>query len=305
MNNLYPKTQIDFEETFSTEEKCQDRLMALKWPERFVCPKCSGDQFRLKTRHRIVCRLCCHETSLLCDTLFTNTNKSLREWFHALWWIAAQKNGISAVGFQRIMGLGCYETAWSWLHKLRAAMHRTGQNKLNGVVEVDETFIGGVHAGKAGRGAAGKVLVVVAAEKRGRKIGRLRLAVIPNAETFTLEAFAQIYVERGSEIVTDGWAGYRNLGTLGFRHQVDRSEKVLPKVHLAASLLKRWLLGTHQGRVSAKYLQCYLNEFVFRFNRRTAKSRGLLFESLLELCASGQGLTNEEISSQHEPLPVV
>jgi transposase-like protein len=297
----YPKNQIEFEDAFSTEEKCQAALMKLKWPEGFVCPKCKGVQSRRKVRNRMVCVACRHETSLLCDTLFTNTNKTLREWFHALWWIAAQKNGISASGFQNIMGLGCYETAWTWLHKLRNSMARTGLDKLTGSVEVDEAFIGGVQEGTAGRGAGGKVLVVVAAEHRGRKLGRVRLAVIPNASAHSLGTFIQARVAQGSTIITDGWRGYRNIGALGYRHEVDRSEKALPKVHLTISLLKRWMLGTHQGRVSAKYLQCYLNEFVFRFNRRTANSRGLLFASLLELCASGKGITNEELSSQHEP----
>jgi len=303
---VYPKNQIEFEECFSTEKKCLAFLMKAKWPEGFRCAKCGKGKHWLKTRARVVCAACRVETSVLAGTLFTNSKKPLRIWLHALWWITSQKNGISAVGFKNIMGIGSYRTAWSWLHKLRRAMALREKTRLNGSVEVDETFIGGVRSGKRGRGAAGKVLIAVAAEAEGTATGRIRLAIIKDATTRALGSFIRENVDKGSTVITDGWESYNAITTIGYAHQVaDDVKNPVPRAHKAMSLLKRWLLGTHQGRIEGKYLQRYLDEFVFRFNRRTSSDRGKLFESLLALGIAGSGESTgaiiREANSVSEP----
>lgn len=203
---------------------------------------------------------------------------------------------MSALGLQRAMGFGSYHTAWEWLHRMRQAMVIPGRNKLTGEVEVDETFVGGVKPGKRGRGAAGKTLVLIATEVRGSIIGRIRLLVIPNSTAETLLESVESLIECGSNVVTDGLASYNGLTGRGFDHTVSRpisevGRNLLPKAHRVASLLKRWLLGTHQGAVSSEHLQQYLDEFVFRFNRRASGSRGLLFYRLLQQAVA------------HKPIP--
>jgi transposase-like protein len=199
-----------------------------------------------------------------------------------------QKNGVSALGLKGILGVGSYETAWSWLHKLRTAMVRPGRDKLSGTVEVDETFVGGEHEGKRGRGAQGKELVLVAVEDTEHGMGRIRLKHIPNATSKTLEGALEELVEPGSTIRTDGWRGYNGLKDRGYMHVVmkhkeqEPGEDPTPLVHRVASLLKRWLLGTHQGAQNFSHLHYYLDEFTFRFNRRKATSRGLLFLRLVQ-----------------------
>jgi transposase-like protein len=198
-----------------------------------------------------------------------------------------QKNGVSALGFQRTFEIGSYRTAWTVLQKLRNAMVGRDRKPLTGEVEVDETLLGGKRSGKRGRGAEGKELVLIAAEINGNKTGRVRIQRVPDASGETLEKFIKANIEGGSVVITDGWRGYNGVKKMGYRHErvVGDSlgkDEVLPRVHRVASLLKRWLLGTHHGRVEVKHLDRYLGEFNFRFNRRTSRSRGLLFYRLLQ-----------------------
>jgi transposase-like protein len=204
-----------------------------------------------------------------------------------MWYVTSQKNGASALGLKRILGLGSYQTAWVWLQKLRRAMVRPGRDRLEGDVEVDETYIGGERPGKRGRGAEGKALVVIAAQREGRGIGRIRLVQVPDASGHSLTGAIQATIEPGSLVRTDGWDGYNDLGTAGYRHKTMRptrsiGDDLLPNCHRVASLLKRWLLGTHQGAVSHEHLAYYLDEFTFRFNRRTSAARGKLFYRLAQ-----------------------
>lgn len=216
-------------------------------------------------------------------------------WFRAMWWVAAQKNGASALGLQRVLGLRSYEKAWTWLHKFRRAMVRPGRDRLAGTVEVDEAFLGGLEEGVRGRGAEKKALMVVAAQEEGRGVGRIRLRRIPDASAGSLIAFIEDSVEPGSVIHTDGWLGYEPLEKKGYRHaitylrgQEDSPSELMPRVHLVVSLLKRWLIGTHQGAVSHKHLDYYLDEFTFRFNRRRSRSRGKLFFRLAQQAVSSE-----------------
>jgi len=207
-----------------------------------------------------------------------------------MWYVTNQKQGVSALGLQRMLGLGSYRTAWSWLHKLRCAMVRPGRDRLSGIVEVDEAYIGGPEPGKRGRGAAGKALVVIAAQKDGKRIGRIRLKRVSDASAENLNEAIKCSIEPNSTVRTDDWNGYNQVKNLGYTHDVIRKtpevgKNLLPSANIVVSLLKRWLLGIHQGGVKISHLDYYLDEFTFRFNRRTSRSRGKLFYRLVQQAA--------------------
>ena len=277
----YPRSLLEFEDRFATDQACRDYLTQLRWPH--------GTAWTA-TRGRLVCGGCRHQTSVTAGTIFHDTRKPLRLWFRAMWYVTSQKNGTSAIGLQRVLGLGSYLTAWTWLHKLRRAMVRPGRDRLSGRVEVDETYVGGEEPEAHARQILGKCLVAIAAQEDGRGIGRIRMARIPDASAVSLQQFIRWAIEPGSVVHTDGWEGYRSLGKNGYRHKVtilrgqgkDAAIELLPRVHRVAGLLKRWLLGTHQGSVSGNHLDYYLDEFTFRFNRRKSRSRGKLFYRLVE-----------------------
>ena len=286
----YPQDQLGFDEWFATEDACREYLERLRWPEGFVCPRCHKTKAWRDGRGRQMCARCLYPVSATAGTIFQDTRTPLRLWFRAAWSVTGQKHGASALGLQRVLGLGSYRTAWSWLHKLRRAMVRPGRDALSGMVEVDETYVGGLAEGKRGRGAGHKALVVIAAEENGKGMGRIRMSRVSNASAISLEGFVQSTVVPGSRIHTDGWDGYAGLPALGYAHEVtvlrelDSSAptKLLPRAHRVAALLKRWLLGTYQGAVRPDHLDYYLDEFTFRFNRRTSRSRGKLFYRLIQ-----------------------
>jgi len=283
----YPKTLEEFETRFSTEGACRDYLYQLRWPEGFICPRCSHQKVWPVGSVLFQCAHCDYQVSVIAGTIFHGTHKPLTLWFRTIWWLAGQKNGASALGLKRILGLGSYQTAWAWLHKLRRAMVTPGRNRLAGTIEVDESYIGGERSGKRGRGAEGKALVVIAAEIKSPRIGRIRLQRVADASAISLEGAVEKAVSQGSVIRTDEWKGYSQLQSLGYVHEIIRKDaeigdNLLPSCHRVAALLKRWLLGTHQGAVSHEHLDYYLDEFTFRFNRRTSKHRGKLFFRLLQ-----------------------
>jgi len=219
-----------------------------------------------------------------------------------MWWMTSQKNGISALGLQRVLGLGSYQTAWVCLHKLRRAMVRPGRERLSGRVEADETYLGGLEEGRRGRQTESKALIVVAAEEDGKGIGRIRMRRIPDASAHSLISFVQESVEPGSVVHTDGWLGYEPLQGRGYIHrptflrgQQKSPSELLPRVHRVVALLKRWLLGTHQGAVSIEHLDGYLDEFTFRFNRRKSHSRGKLFYRLVQQAVAVEPTTYKAI----------
>lgn len=282
----YPRTLMELEWRFSDEAACRGYLFALRWPRGFVCPACGGRGAAIR-RDLWRCEGCGRETSVMAGTVFQDTKLPLTTWFRAMWQVTSQKNGISALGLQRVLGLGSYKTAWALLHKLRRAMVRPGRERLGGVVEVDETYWGGEESGVRGRQTEDKALIAVAAEADGENIGRIRLRHIPDTTRATLHEFIQQSIEPGSTVVTDGLQAYRDLeGYVHDRqiqkHQPTEAEHLLPRVHRVISLLKRWLLGTHQGGIAHEHLDDYLNEFTFRFNRRTSNSRGKLFYRLAQ-----------------------
>lgn len=305
----YPRTILDLERRFSSEEACRDYLFRLRWPEGFVCPCCGGGSWWPASRGRLVCQACRHQTSVTAGTVFQDTRKPLALWFRAIWCVTSQKNGASASSIQQILGLRSYQTAWTWLHKLRRAMVRPGRDQLQGTVEVDETFVGGEEL-KGGTWIEQKALVVIAAEENGRGIGRIRLATARDTSKRSLQPILRRMIAPGSLVHTDGHAAYDGLEAFGYKRrrtpllrQKDRhaADKLLPRVHRVASLLKRWLLGTHQGAVSNEHLDYYLDEFTFRFNRRTSRSRGKLFYRLLQQAVQLPPTTYQEIVGGNSP----
>jgi transposase-like protein len=249
--------------------------------------RCDGKNVWKMSSGLYRCQACRYAGSVISGTLFQDTHKPLRLWFQAIWYVVSQKNGVSALGLQKALGLGSYHTAWEWLHKLRRAMVRPGRDKLCGLVEVNEAHIGGEHTGKRGRGSEGKTLVLIAAEDTGKGIGRIRLSTISDASGDVLTNTIQQMVATGSTIRTDGWSGYSGLSNNGYIHlpisnNNVKVEDAVQIAHRVASLLKRWIVGTHHGAIAHKNLPYYLDEFTFRFNRRTSSSRGKLFLRLIQ-----------------------
>ena len=284
----YPRTLGEFEARFATEEACRAYLVQLRWPDGFRCPGCGGAAAWPVRTVLWQCAGCGRQTSVTAGTVFQDTRTPLTRWFRAMWCVSSSKTGTSALALQQILGLGSYRTAWAWLHKLRRAMVRSGRDRLSGEVEVDESFIGGI-GGAEGRSTATKALIVVAAEAVRHGIGRVRMRRIPDASAASLGAFVQDVIEPGSVVHTDGWHGYDRLKANGYRHRATllRGDAELaiaqqPRVHRVISLLKRWLLGTHQGAVTQVHLDYYLDEFTFRFNRRRSRHRGKLFFRLVQ-----------------------
>jgi len=296
----YPNNFEEFIDLFKTEKDCIEYISSLRWSDGYRCPHCQSSKAWITSRSLYHCSQCRHDTSITYGTVFENTQKPLRLWFHVMWLMMAQKTGVSAKNLQDSMGFGSYQTIWGWLHKLRSVMVRPGRELLNGTVEVDETYIGGKSKGKRGRGSEGKTLVVIAVEgidniiekengKGFKKVlGRVRFRCINKATAENLIPFICDTVKPGSNIVTDGWAGYNDLNSKGFSHcrkiitTDNEARDVLPHVHLIVSLLKRWLRGTHQGAVGLTHLQDYLDEYAFRFNRRLSIHRGKLFYRLMQ-----------------------
>jgi transposase-like protein/ribosomal protein L37AE/L43A len=289
-----PQDLPTFIERFGTDERCHAYLLQKRWPDGFCCRACGHRQaWRLGRRNIYECAACGQQHSLLKGTIFEQTKTGLAKWFLAIYLVSASKGGISALELQRQMGFGSYQTAWTWLHKIRRAMVRPGRAALTAQVEADETYVGGAEPGKPGRGG-GKTVVAGAVESgrgkaRGRRLGRLRLAVVPDVSAASLEGFLGQNVARPATVTTDGWAGYGGLAAAGYRHApINLSASWgdaalrLPAIHLVFSLAKRWLLGTHHGAVQAKHLPAYLDEFTFRFNRRTAKSISHRFARVVE-----------------------
>ena len=295
----YPGSYAELLAWFPDDAACLDYLEWLRWPEGIRCPRCvSRDGWRLGSG-RWECGVCGRQASVTAGTIFHRTRTPLRLWFAAAWQMTSQKHGVSALGVQRSLGLGSYQTAWAMLHRYRAAMVRPGRERLAGHVEVDEGYLGGVEGGVDGRKTETKAIVAIAVEiKHPKGFGRIRLKHVPDVTADSLLPFIDEAVQAGATIHTDGWQAYWKLAERGYEHertvmrqQSDPAHVVMPGVHRVASLLQRWLLGTHQGRVGHEHLDAYLNEFTFRFNRRNSRRRGLLFYRLLEHAVAADPIT--------------
>jgi len=307
----FPTSIPDFQRRFGTEEACLAYMIQSRWPEGFVCPRCHGTEaYNLSSRGLLECKACRYQASVTSGTVMHKTKQPLTSWFWAAYLVTTVTPGMSAIQFQRQMGLSRYETAFQMLHKLRAAMVKEGRERLRGVVEVDETFVGAQsHGGKTGRGAEGKMIVVGAVEvregrtKSGRVFhhaGRVRLRVVPKATSEVLIGFLRESVEEGTIVRTDGYRGYLGVQQAGYDHRPEvaptpraAAEEVFPHIHRVFSNLKAWLIGTHHGAVRLQHLQAYLNEFTFRFNRRKVPMAA--FQTVLGLMNERDGPTYERL----------
>lgn len=305
----YPRTLAEFDRFFADDASCREYLRRMRWRNGFVCPRCRSTAGAWITgRGYLHCRACQAETSMTAGTIFQDTRSPLRTWFLAMWLVTSQKFGTSALGIQRILGHGSYQTAWTWLHKLRRAMVRPGRDALRGIVEVDETYVGGDEEGVSGRETYKKSIVVIAVEMLEPKgFGRVRMRRVPDCSTESLVGFIRDVVAPGARIHTDGWPAYGGLVKAGYEHKVtvlsssnDPAHVLMPGVHRVASLLKRVLLGTHQGAVRSQHLEYYLDEYTFRFNRRTSESRGLLFYRLMEQSVATEPTSYRDLVGRKE-----
>jgi len=317
----FPETLPGFQREFPDEKACLTYMEAVRWPKGFVCPICEtkGEPFRFANRPKVLrCRACSEETSITAGTIMHSTHTPLYVWFWGAYLVTSQPPGISALQFQRQLGIGRYETAFQLLHKLRAGMVDPDRDLIGGKhpIEIDETYIGGATRGE-GRGVHHQATVVGAVEirqgggepsrepgahqpRRGETwAGRLRLAVVASRGKATLEKFVKGSIAPRSQITTDGWQGYDGLRALGYRHKAvvmdgdhEKADAWLPMIHIVFSNLKTWLLGTHHG-VSPQHLQSYLDEYVFRFNRRFYPFNA--FNSVLGIGAQDRSLTYREL----------
>jgi len=298
----FPSIYRDFVKMFPDDLACAAYLERLRWPNGFVCPACQQQQEPWRDKMgRLACPACRHQWTVTAGTIFDKTRTPLTTWFDAAWHVTTAKNGMSARTLERMMGVS-YHVAWHMLHRFRVAMVRASREPLSGEVEVDETFIGGVdEGGKRGRGAKKEIVVIALEIKHPKGFGRVRMRHIPDASAESLLPFVREVIAPGSIVCTDGWRGYSGLSN-DYEHQQtilsssdDPAHVAMPGVHRIASLLKRWLLGTHQGAFSSEHLQSYLEEFTFRFNRRTSSSRGQLFRRLLEQAVATNPVTETDI----------
>jgi transposase-like protein len=309
----YPRSLGELLAWFRSDEDCLDYLEWLRWPDGFTCPRCDHAGGWPLGDGRIECGGCHKRTSLTAGTIFDKTRTPLTVWFHACWLFATAKDGISAQHLQRALEIGSYQTAWAMLHRLRQVLVRPGRDRLAGTVEVDETYIGGQEPGLPGGRAYGKkVLTGIAVEVRPpRGIGRCRMAPLADFSSATLLSFITDNVEPGATVITGGLNAYRALPGHGYVHdrrvqQAARARgedpgELLPAVHRVASLCKRWLLGTHQGSADEAHLPAYLNEFVFRFNRRRPRSRGMVFYRVMELAAGHTPVRYRDLLATSRP----
>jgi hypothetical protein len=298
----FPVTIMDFQERFATEEACRAYLFACRWPDGFRCRRCGGgDVGVMHSRRRVWrCKGCAAQTSVTAGTVMHGTRTPLRPWFWAAYLVATHHPGISAVQLQRQLGIRSHETAWMLLHKLRRAMVAPEREPLKREVEVDEFFLGGYEEGlRGGRARGKKTLCGAAVEVRGQGSGRVRLAVLKDASADSLGSFLTATTEAGAIVNTDGWGGYNGLTGLGYEHRPrDQSaaaageEPYLPRAHRAISNLKAWLHGTHRW-ASLEHLQAYLDEYVFRHNRR--RNPHAAFQTLLGLAALHEPSTYRQI----------
>jgi transposase-like protein len=288
----FPRTAQEFEKRFATEDDCRAYLMEVRWGGRPACARCKSTRvWRLSRGTSFECGDCGHQTSLTSGTVLEKTRKPLKLWFRAIFEMSTRRTGISAKDLQRILGFGSYETAWTWTHKLRAALAPEDREPLGPFVQVDEALVGG-------KGGPHKELVLAAAERQGR----VRLAHAGSNDTATLKRFCDGHIAKDAQIVSDGHAGY-NAKSLGERpHEVKvqtkaelRDADAVQACHWTISLLKRWLLGTHGGAVRDKHLQAYLDEFAFRYNRRKTDGVGRIAARMLEAVVGCAPVTTRKL----------
>ena len=294
----FPRTATEFEKRFATEEDCRAYWIEARWGGRPACARCNSTRvWTIREGTTFQCADCRHQTSLTSGTLLEKTRKPLKMWFRAVFEISTRRTGISAKDLERIMGFGSYKTAWTWLHKLRAALVRPDRETLGPFVQMDEALVGG-------KGGPHKELVLVAAEVDGR----VRLAHAATNDKATLKRFTDEQVAADARVTTDGLASYdsESLGKRPHEAKVQtkaerRENDAVQSCHWTISLLKRWLLGTHAGAVSPKHLQAYLDEYAFRHNRRRTNGVGRIAARVIERLVARQPLTMRSLIDNNRP----
>lgn len=300
----FPTTLIEFQDRFPDEASCWRYLKQVRWPAGFRCPHCRGTEHSyLERRQLFQCAACRRQSSVTAGTVLHRTRTPLRKWFVAIFFFARHKQSISALQLQRDLGLVSYGTAWLMLHKLRAALGRRPHQLLRGDVEADETYVGGLASGgKPGRGAPNKTMVLILVERRENRAGAAVLRVVPDGSWQSLGPALRGAIEGpNTTLWTDAFRGYRPLARHGVKHRArvqrtpERAPKILPWAHLVASNLKAWLLGTFHG-VSPKHLQRYLDEFTYRFSRRSLADS--LFFYVARRTIEGDPLTYHRLTAE-------
>lgn len=307
----YPRTFNALECFFKSEATCRAYLTSMRWPAGYEWSRCGSPHAPWSTeRGYLHCRDCGTERSGTAGTIFERTRIPLKTWVLALWFVTSQKHGARALGLTRVRRLGSYQTAWTWVHKWRRAMVRPGRDRLRGHIEVDEPFVGGSNkGGQRGRGAARKAIVLIAVEVQEPKgFGRVRMRCGPDASGKSLMPFVCDNIEPGSTVLTDAWRGDNRVTKPGYTHITtnlsasgEPAHVAMPGVHRIAALLKRWLLGIHQGAASGKHLEYYLDAYTFRLNRRPSASRGLLFSRLMPQAVVTKPVSSRQIICDHDP----
>ena len=303
MNKESPDTVREFFHMFPDDKACLNYLIDLRWATGYLCPACNQTSTPWReSRNRLACPLCRHKVTVTAGTIFEKTRTPLTTWLDAAWHVTTAKNGMSAKTLERTLGTS-YHVAWMMLQRFRVAMVNSERTKLTGTVEIDEAFVGGEeHGGKRGRGTDKDRVVIAVEIKEGKGFGRTRMRHIPDASGASLIPFIQDSISPDATLVTDGWRGYNKVVDCGYAREIknlsdsdDFAHVLMPGVHRLASLLKRWILGTHQGSVSDMHLQAYLEEYTFRFNRRNSRSRGLVFKRLIEHSLLTKPITQADI----------
>ena len=308
---LFPDNEIEFDSMFSSEEACIAYLFKQRWEQNFECSICGGNTYWKSNRDLYICKNCEHQHSITAGTILHKTRKPLKMWFKAIWMLTTTKSGISATNLSRLLGIS-YPTAWTWLQKLKRCTINPDREKLSGTIEVDEFYLGGKHSGKRGRGSENKHKIVVAVEHRQSEdpnvnlshlMGRARLLVIPDCSAESLIPFIKDNIYKYSSLITDKWKAYTDELKKDYTHKAFKSSEnlsALDHAHRIASLVKRWFLGTLQGSIKPEHLQEYLDEFIFRFNRRNLKSIGGKFYRMTQFVSVSNPTPYKNIISKLE-----
>lgn len=307
----FPDNEIEFDTMFSTEDKCINYLFSQRWTDGFECSSCGGIVYWKSSRDLYICKSCEHQHSITAGTILHKTRKPLKYWFKATWMLTSTKSGVSATTLSRLLGLS-YPTAWTWLQKLKRCTINPNREQLSGTVEVDEFYLGGKHTGKQGRGSENKHKIVVAVEHRESEnseidlshlMGRARLSVIPDCSSESLIPFIKDNISNGSTLITDKWAGYTAELKKDYLHKAfnaGENKSALDHAHRIASLVKRWYNGTLQGSIKPEHLQEYMDEYIFRFNRRNLKSIGGKFYRMIKFVSVSKPIPYKIITKQLE-----
>ncbi|MFC1515559.1 IS1595 family transposase [Thermodesulfobacteriota bacterium] len=287
----FPKTLVEFDSWFPSEEACRQYLFDRRWPKGFCCPRCQHTEAWLTKRGLYLCSACNYQVSVTAGTIFHGSRKPLQSWFRAIWHITSQDFGANALELQRILDFGSYHTAWEWLHKLRRTIGNLEKGRLHGWLELDMVYIGDQQSGKKARSDSEKTLIVIVAERKEgfdeKRVARFRLGRINDLSVNSLTAFIKKNISAGSTVCTNSWPGYNLLQYEGYRHNIVSTsdvigEDLLPLTNSVASSLKKWLRRTYQGAIGLSYLDYYLDEYTFKYSHRRYVEHGFLFYILIK-----------------------